>query len=188
MLPRSLTKLLIIIISTTWSLCYSLNSSQNEPVHKNCIGCALQRNELQSIGGVIAATEYFEARQDTNPPPLVYPIPGFIIISSKRHIQSMDEFTPAERQDFADFLYTIRKLMKEVLNIKTVYLIQEEDSSHFHIWLFPRYDWMLPLGKKIKSVIPIMKWAQENMNTEENLQKVLAAAEKLKQSYKEQAY
>ena len=109
----------------------------------NCTSCALQRGEKESIGGIIAATNYFEARQD-----YAVPIPGFIIISSKRHIQSIDECTQEERYDFIEFLHKIRCALRQTVAVHTVYIIQEEDAKHFHVWLFPRYDWMEPLGKK----------------------------------------
>lgn len=141
----------------------------------SCISCALQRGELETIGGIIATTNYFEARQDYS-----VPIPGFIIIASKRHIKSIDEFTPEERSDFIEFLYALRKRMREQLGVQIVYLIQEEDATHFHLWLFPQYDWMKKFGSKIKSVKPIMQWAKEHLQTKENLDAVKKAVEKLK--------
>jgi len=103
-------------------------------------------------------------------------------LASKRHLQSVDEFTDEERSDFIDFLCRVRKGMREALGIQVVYLIQEEDTSHhFHVWIFPRYDWMLEeFGKKIQSVRPIMEYARENLKTPNNLKKVDEATEKMK--------
>ena len=77
-----------------------------------CISCDLQQGKRETIGGVIASTLYFEARQD-----YAIPIVGFIIVASKRHIQSIDEFTSEEQADFIQFLSAIRKIMREKLNI-----------------------------------------------------------------------
>ncbi len=142
-----------------------------------CLGCAIQNGEVESPGGSIAATKYFDAYQDYE-----IPIPGFVILASKRHLQSMDEFTDEERADFIDFLCRVRKGMREALDVQVVYLIQEEDTSHhFHVWIFPRYDWMTEkFGKKIQSVRPIMEYARENLKIPENLRKVDEAMEKLK--------
>ncbi len=142
-----------------------------------CLGCAIQNSEVESPSGSIASTQYFDAHQDYE-----IPIPSFVILASKRHLQSVDEFTDEERKDFIDFLCRIRKGMREVLGIQIVYLIQEEDTSHhFHIWIFPRYDWMLEkFGKKIQSVRPIMEYARESLKTPENLKKVNEAMERLK--------
>jgi len=59
-------------------------------------------------------------------------------------------------------------------------MVQEEDSSHFHLWLFPRYDWMKQFGKRIQSLPSIIKWAQEHLETVENFKLVKKATEKLK--------
>jgi diadenosine tetraphosphate (Ap4A) HIT family hydrolase len=142
---------------------------------KKCISCALQRGEISSIGGIVAATQHFLVQQDYE-----VPIPGFMIISSTRHIQSIDELTIAERSDFIELLAKVRCAMREVLQIKTVYLVQEEDSSHFHLWLFPRYSWMKNREKKIDSVKPIMRWAQEHLNTPENIRHVELVAHSLR--------
>ena len=73
--------------------------------------------------------------------------------------------------------------MREKLDIQTVYLVQEEDTSHhFHLWVFPRYEWMVEkFGRKIQSVRPIMEYAREHMKTKDNLKKVDDATKKMKQ-------
>lgn len=143
--------------------------------HPSCTGCSLQQGILETIGGVIASTLFFEARQD-----YAVPIAGFVILASKRHVQSIDEFSHEERQDFIEFVYTLRKQMREKLNIQIVYQVQEEDASHFHLWLFPRYEWMNDLGHKLNSVKPIMQWAKVHLNTPENIDMVKRAVEVLR--------
>ncbi len=169
----------LIILSIFYLLIMSgCNSNKSinkidKPVH--CVSCALQKGEIETVGGIISSSKYFQARQD-----YAVPIPGFIIISSSRHIQSFDNFTSEERIDFIEFLYAVRKKMRELLNIQIIYVIQEEDSNHFHVWLFPRYHWMNQFGKKIRSINTIMEWAQENLKTEDNLAQVHDSAQKLK--------
>lgn len=148
-----------------------------------CLGCAMQKGEVESPGGSIASTEYFDAHQDYE-----IPIPGFVILDSKRHLQSVDEFTGKERQDFIEFLYRLRKAMREAIDVKVAYLIQEEDTSHhFHVWMFPRYDWMAEkFGRKIQSVRSIMEYAREHMKTAENLKKVDGATEKMRNYFQKE--
>ena len=143
-----------------------------------CLGCARARGEI-SVGDILKS-KYFDAHQDYE-----IPIPGFIIISSKRHIQGIDELTEAEQRDFIKFLCRLRSALRQVLSIKVVYLIQEEDTSHhFHVWVFPRYDWMTKkFGQKIQSVRPIMEYARENLKTTNNLKRVETATQKLKQFF-----
>lgn len=143
-----------------------------------CLGCAIQQGEVESLGGSILDSKYFDARQDYE-----IPIPGFIILTSKRHLQSVDEFSEKEQLDFIKSLCRLRLALREVLGIKVVYLIQEEDTSdHFHVWLFPRYNWMTKkFGQKIESVRPIMEYARENLKTTSSLKKVNTAIQELKQ-------
>lgn len=143
-----------------------------------CLGCAREKGEV-SLGNIIKS-KHFDAHQDYE-----IPIPGFIIVSARRHIQSVDEFTDEEQRDFIEFLCRLRSAQRQVLSIDIVYLVQEEDTSHhFHVWMFPRYDWMAEkFGSKIPSVRPIMEYARENLKTEENIQEVETATQKLKQFF-----
>lgn len=149
---------------------------RGNPAQIFCLGCARENGEMERVGTVLT-TKHFDAHQDFE-----IPIPGFIIISSRRHLQSVDEFTKEERQDFIDTLINVRTGMRKSLNIEVVYLIQEEDTSHhFHIWVFPRYDWMSEkFGKKTPSLRPTMEYARENLKTEENLKQVEEAVAELK--------
>lgn len=132
----------------------------------DCIGCALQNGEIECVGEKIAETENFDVQQDYE-----IPIPGFMILASKKHLKGIEDFSEGERKEFIEFLYKIRKAMTDVLKVEYVYIIQEEDSidhgSHFHVWLFPRYDWMKEKG--IKHVRDIMEYARNEMKTKENL-------------------
>lgn len=146
----------------------------------SCLGCAIAKGKVESPGGSITTTRYFDAQQDFE-----IPIPGFVILASKRHVQSIDEFTAAEREDFINFLCLIRKGMREALRIETVYVVQEEDTAHhFYVWLFPRYKWMQKqFGTKIQSVRPIMEYAREYMKTNQNLKEVEEATKKLREYF-----
>jgi len=148
-----------------------------------CLGCAIQKGEVESPGGSIASTKYFDAHQDYE-----IPIPGFVILASKRHLQSVDEFTNEEKTDFIEFLSHLRQTMRKACGVQVVYLIQEEDTSHhFHVWMFPRHDWLMErFGRKIQSVRPIMEYARENMKTPKNLQKVDEAMEKMKKYFQKE--
>jgi diadenosine tetraphosphate (Ap4A) HIT family hydrolase len=149
---------------------------KGNPTQISCLGCARENGEMERIGTVLT-TKRFDAHQDFE-----IPIPGFIIISSRRHLQSVDEFTDEEKLDFIDILIAVRAGMRKALNIDVVYLVQEEDTSHhFHVWVFPRYDWMSErFGKKTPSLRPIMEYVRENMKTKENLKEVEEAVAKLK--------
>lgn len=120
---------------------------------------------------VILTTDNFIVAQDWE-----IPIAGFFILSTKRKIYSIAEFTDAEVKEFGSLIKKVRLGMQNALKIEHVYFFQNEDSVHgFHFWLFPRHDWMKEFGVKIESVRPIMNYAQNLEVTEELLQEVRRA-------------
>lgn len=125
---------------------------------------------------IIISTDFFTVGQDWE-----IPIPGFFVIASLRNIKSIDEFTDEEAQEFINLVRKIRTGMREVLQIQDVYFFQNEDTEHgFHLWIFPRYEWMDKFGRKIQSVRPIMNYAKEKMLDDEVFQQVKEAVEKMK--------
>ncbi|MBY0538151.1 diadenosine tetraphosphate hydrolase [Patescibacteria group bacterium] len=112
------------------------------------------------------------------------PIVGFFILSTKRTTRSVGEFTEAEAMEFGQIITKVRKAMSEVLSINDVYLFQNEDTQHgFHLWMFPRHEWMEPFGRKIQSVRPIMEHAQNLEVTDELLAEVIAACTKMREYF-----
>ena len=111
----------------------------------------------------IIVTQYFDIHQDW-----ITPIPGFFIIASIKGRISLDEFDDEEANEFFALVRKLRKGMRDILGIKVVYFFQDESTHHglFHLWIFPRYEWMGKFGQKIESVRPIIDYAKENMINE----------------------
>jgi diadenosine tetraphosphate (Ap4A) HIT family hydrolase len=108
-----------------------------------------------------------------------------MILSSKRHIYSIDEFIENEQANFIKLIVRLRKGMREVLNINQVNIITAElpnrKDGHFHIWLFPvSKETTEKFGTGIKAVKPAMLYAKENLKTPDNIRKVEEYAEKLR--------
>jgi len=148
-------------------------------VELDCLSCAIAQNKVEIRGGSVIRSKYFDVHQDFE-----IPIPGFMILTSLRHLKAVDEFTEEESLEFMKVLRAARQLQRDVLGIDTVYLHQEEDTSyHFHLWMFPRYDWMEPqFGRKAESMRPIMEYARSELKTEENLSKLDEDVKRLKAS------
>jgi diadenosine tetraphosphate (Ap4A) HIT family hydrolase len=106
----------------------------------DCMGCAIARGLMQVPGGLIAQTGNFLVHQD----PLI-PLPGFLVIASRRHIRSIDAMTAAEYAEFASLLRQAQAAIKQVTQVEYLTLVQEEHSSHFHLWFFP---WLPQVIKK----------------------------------------
>ena len=136
-----------------------MSSTRVKP--EDCIGCLIESGKVDASEFVILRTDFFTVNQD-----LDVPIPGFLIISSRRHVFSVEEFTLEEAKEFGKLVRLVRKGMREIFAANTVYLFQNEaGDSHFHLWMFPRQDWMEPFGDKIESVRPIIEYAKTHMKT-----------------------
>ncbi len=113
---------------------------------------------------IVIKTELFTIAQDWE-----VPIPWFFILSPLRKIKSISEFTDNEIQEYWFLIRKLREGMKDILNIKDVYFFQNEDTEHgYHLWVFPRHEWMEKFWRKIQSVRPIMEYAEEYMCNDEN--------------------
>ena len=130
---------------------------------------------------VIFTTNNFIVTQDWE-----VPIAGFFILSTKRKIRSIAEFTDDEAREFGVLIKKVRIGMNEVLGINDVYFFQNEDSVHgFHLWMFPRYEWMKDFGVKIESVRPIMQYAQNLEITDKLLEEVKKSATLMREYFDE---
>ena len=141
-----------------------------------CIGCALANKRLVPIGGIIKETENFILVQD-----IEVPIKGFLIISSKRHIKSVTQLSKSQAVEFFELCCDARIALSSFEDIVECSLIQEERSGHFHLWIFPRYEWMNGLFENsLPSIRQIMKYAEKNMKTEENIKEIESCIERIK--------
>ena len=107
-----------------------------------CIGCAVANLTETDYPGTLHVSPFFHVHQD-----IETALAGFVIISTRRHVTSIADFTMQELQHFGPTLVAARKALSEA-GFETVYIFQNEDSAdHFHLWLFPAHPWMKELGK-----------------------------------------
>lgn len=142
-----------------------------------CLSCAITSGVIEPNGGVIVETKYFHVHQD-----VAYPIPGLVILAAKRHFYCMDELTLEEQLEYIQLISNIREAQRNLLGIEKVYYFYNEDTKHhFHLWMVPRYEWMYEFGKSVESLRPVLLYARNNLNNEENMKEVIAAITKLKE-------
>ena len=110
---------------------------------------------------------------------------GFIIIATKRHINSISELTDDERYDLIDYIAEVIKALKDLNIIEKVTIVQEERANHLHVWIFPCHkEYEEKLGKGVGSIKDICKHIKDNV-TDEEIQKCLETVTKLKEYFME---
>jgi diadenosine tetraphosphate (Ap4A) HIT family hydrolase len=141
-----------------------------------CLSCAIVRGEKPTFGGTIAETAGFHVHQD-----VAYPIPGLVIVASKRHVKALDELTGVEAAEFMALVHAIRVQQRKVLDVEHVYYFYNEDTTHhFHVWMVPRYEWMSKFGRSVESLRPVLLHARDHMNSREELAEVARCAAALR--------
>ena len=152
----------------------------SDVINKKCTGCSVVNGELIPVGGIIYETRNFVLAQDAE-----VPLKGFLIIQSKKHINSIKSFDKEELDDLSELIYKTRIALEELDICEEVTIVQEERSKHFHIWIFPYYDWMKEkFGKGIKFLRDINEYVINN-TTDKEKKEVLDTVEKLKKYFKE---
>ncbi len=111
---------------------------------ERCRGCFLKNNKINKYLDPIFENEQIIVSQD-----MEYPVPAFYIISSTKHISSIEQMDKDMRYNISEMIYIIRKGLQEKFNIKNVTIIQEEKDidSHFHIWILPIWEKILKSDK-----------------------------------------
>ena len=145
--------------------------------YTNCMGCSILNGELKPFGGILYENENFYVCQDFE-----VPINGFIIISTKQHLSSINDFTSEQKMDFIMLLDKVLKALKSLGVAEEFILVQgERKDIHFHISLLPRKDWMKEkFGRVISNLKQIQEYAIENLKTAENLDKIAETCRLLK--------
>jgi diadenosine tetraphosphate (Ap4A) HIT family hydrolase len=143
----------------------------------DCMGCAIADGSMQPPGRFIKLTEYFCIHQD----PLI-PLPGFLVIASRRHIRSLAEMRDAEYQEFAALLREAERAIHAATDVEHLTLVQEENSVHFHLWFFPWTSKVIekygsPSLDKIRS---IMGEFRQHVISQDDWAELAASIEKIK--------
>ena len=127
-------------------------------INTECIGCSIARGEVNLPGGMLYDGKAIILAAEPE-----IPIPGFLIITSKRHIQSFSELLEEERIEIGNTIAWAEKAIKKLNIAETVTLVQEERSKHFHIWLFPNQEWMKEkFGLGLQYMREINSYAREH--------------------------
>lgn len=140
------------------------------------------KNEIKREMNILFPNEtifdgkYFEIHQDWE-----FPIAGFFILTSKRRIRSIADFTEEESLEFIITLTKVRKAMKKILKIKEVFIFQNEDTEHeFHVWIFPKHLWMKDFKMQATPAIPFLKQSLKDFSSKKDIERVKLAAKEMR--------
>lgn len=141
----------------------------------DCMGCAIVNENIAVPGGPIYRGEYCFLAPDPE-----IPIPGFLVLNAKRHVNSFTELTLDERREIGDVLAHAELALKELGITREITLVQEERSAHFHIWIFPVQPWMIKrFGAGISTLREVATYAKAHV-TPEITQEVLDTAARVR--------
>ena len=144
-------------------------------INTECIGCSIVKGEINLPGGILYDGKSIILAADPE-----IPIPGFLIITSKRHIQSFAELTVDERAEIGNTIAIAERAIKDLKIAETVTLVQEERSKHFHIWIFPNQEWMQEqFGYGLQYLRDINAFAKDNAS-DADIENVIRTAEEIK--------
>lgn len=148
-----------------------------------CISCEILSGKLSPFGGILFETQNFFVCTDFE-----VPIAGFMIISTKRHLSSINEFSDDEKIEFIMLLDKCLKALKATGVASEFILLQgERKDIHFHTSLFPRQAWMKEkFGRVVSHMKDIQEYAIANMKTPENLAEIEKICKKFKEMMKNQ--
>lgn len=145
-----------------------------------CMSCDIAKGKLELPGGLIYEDKYITVGADTE-----IPLNGFIIIATKRHVNSIADLNTIERHELIDYIAKVIKALKELNIVQEVTVVQEERAKHLHVWIFPCHkEYKKIFGKGIGAIKDICKYAKRNAS-DEDIQQCLNTVQKLKEYFKE---
>lgn len=144
----------------------------------DCMGCDIGSHKMIPPGGLIYEDDLYTVSQDPE-----IPIVGFMILGIKKHIKSINELSRDERINLMDVLNLTIENMKKIGLCSEVMLLEEERSSHFHMWILPILPWMDKFDKNARNIDDIINYSYEIYNDEVK-EELLNTIDKLKGKFK----
>lgn len=104
-----------------------------------CLTCRIIAGEKRPPGGVI-----FETANVILHHCIDVAVPGYLVASPKRHINTVTMLADEEYLELVQLLRVAVQLLEEIPGVEKIYIASiGEETTHIHFHLFPRYGWML---------------------------------------------
>lgn len=144
-----------------------------------CLSCQFVSGELVSPGGIILETKYWSCDHAFD-----VPLPGFLILKTNRHTESITKLTADEARELGLLLLKITKVIDTVLKPERIYVLRfGEVVRHVHFWLLPRTKEVLEnCGKGPESVRTIVNFYRNNFSMKEREKEILNIIKELREA------
>ncbi|MBP2630368.1 MAG: histidine triad protein [Firmicutes bacterium] len=104
-----------------------------------CLTCSIVNGEFFPVGGIIYKDSYVLLHHCID-----LQIPGYLILSPLRHTESYSDLNQNEMLHMGIVTKAVVAALKRIDGMEKVYLANfGEETTHFHMHIFPRYKWML---------------------------------------------
>lgn len=137
--------------------------------YDGCPACAYAKHVFTLPCGMAYENELVTMSQDWE-----LPIPGFMVVSPQRHVEELCELKALEREAVWEMVNRTMVILKCNGICQHFNIIMEEKSGiHFHVWIMPRYPWMIEkFGNPTKNIAKVFSYAKENLRTKENFKEI----------------
>ncbi len=146
-----------------------------------CLSCDYVAHKFCLPAGMAFENDMFTLSQDWE-----LPIVGFFVITPKRHVERLTELTDTERNAMFKLTNeTIKVLEKHGVCDNYNVIFEEKPTSHLHIWLMPRHQWMkAKFGNPTKHIAELFDYAKLSLKTPETFEKIQQTTDLLKTELK----
>src|SRR5512144_1480180 len=102
----------------------------------SCVACRVTAGDLRPVGGIVWRGGGFTVHGPVDP----CPIPGWLVVTSDRHVRALDDLDATELAALAPAAARVMKGQRAALSAEHVYAFAIGDVlRHFHLHLVPRY-------------------------------------------------
>ena len=142
---------------------------------KECPGCEFANHDFSLSCGIAYENDNFTLSQDWE-----LPIPGFMVLAPKKHIISLTEFSDEERNEMITIVNKVIDILKKN-NICDKCNVIFEEKRHFHIWIMPKYEWMLKCTNDIiDNLGKVQEYAKINYKKKEVFNEIKKVSDLIK--------
>jgi len=134
-----------------------------------CPGCAYAKHSFELSCGIAYEDDKYVLSQDWE-----LPIKGFFVLSSKKCVDKLSDFSNDERNEMFSIVDKTIKILKDNFICDSFNVIFEEKlNKHFHIWIMPRSKWMNEITDDIiDNIALIFEYAKKNFRNEETYSEI----------------